>query len=152
MRRTGLLLISGLTIIAMALMAAAQTAQKPTFEVASIKPNRSGSLATSGGLQACRYVANNETLKMMVYFAYRLPSGQNLPLDRIIGGPSWIEKDRFDVEAKRGSNADSIQAIAFSPDSKTLAYGGLEGNVWLWDLDGRGEPTLRTLVPRRATN
>jgi uncharacterized protein (TIGR03435 family) len=44
---------------------------------------------------------------MMVTFAYRLPNGQRLPFDRIIGGPSWTGIDRFDVEAKRGNDADS---------------------------------------------
>ena len=84
-------------------------AQKPRFEVASIKPNRSGSsYLTSNGFQACNYVANNATLKTMVTFAYRLPSGQVLPLDRVIGGPSWIETDHFDVESKRRNEADSI--------------------------------------------
>jgi uncharacterized protein (TIGR03435 family) len=86
---------------------------KPKFEVASIKPNKSGSLTTSNGFQACRYVANNATLKMMVAFAYRLPNGQNLPFERVIGGPSWIETDHFDVEAKRGDGADSIAMNQF---------------------------------------
>jgi hypothetical protein len=47
----------------------AQTAQKLAFEVASVKPNKSGSLSTSNGFRACRYVANNATLKMMITLA-----------------------------------------------------------------------------------
>lgn len=97
--------------LAMVVISAASKtpAQKPRFEVASIKPNRSGSsYLTSNGFQACNYVANNATLKTMVTFAYRLPSGQVLPLDRVIGGPSWIETDHFDVESKRRNEADSI--------------------------------------------
>src|SRR5262249_53915853 len=100
-----------MVVFAMAVTSCAGKAPgaKPRFEVVSIKPNRSGSSdLTSNGFQACSYVANNATLKTMVTFAYRLPSGQVLPLDRVIGGPSWIETDHFDVESKRRSEADSI--------------------------------------------
>src|SRR5215475_8727508 len=105
MKHTALMVALAMVVIS----AASKTlAQKPRFEVASIKPNRSGSYLTSNGFQACNYVANNATLKTMVAFAYRLPSGQFLPLDRVIGGPSWIETDHFDVESKRRNEADSI--------------------------------------------
>ena len=100
-----------MVVFTMGVMSAASKtpAQKPRFEVASIKPNRSGnSYLTSNGFQACSYVAHNATLKTMVAFAYRLPGGQVLPLDRVIGGPSWVETDHFDVESKRRSEADSI--------------------------------------------
>jgi uncharacterized protein (TIGR03435 family) len=115
MRRIGLALLLAMAVSGIAALSVAQTAQKPAFEVASNKPNKSGSLSTSNGFRACRYVANNATLKMMITFAYRLPNGQTLPQvpDRIIGGPSWIETDHFDVEAKRGSDADSIQLNEF---------------------------------------
>src|SRR5215475_1752939 len=105
----------GVVVVAVAVRATAQSAaQKPAFEVASVKPNKSGSLSSSSGFQACRYVANNATLKMMITFAYRLPNDPTLlRSDRIIGGPSWIATDHFDVEAKRGSDAESIQMNQF---------------------------------------
>lgn len=106
-----------MAVSGIAALSVAQTAQKPAFEVASVKPNKSGSLySTSNGFVACRYVANNATLKMMITFAYRLHSGakeQILPFDRIILGPKWIETDHFDVEAKRGSTTDSIDMDRF---------------------------------------
>src|SRR5207253_2787257 len=75
-------------------------AQKPAFEVASIKPNTSGSRTTSSGFQGCRFVGSNATLKMMILSAYRLPNGSIVPMDHLIGGASWIDFARFDVEAK----------------------------------------------------
>ena len=68
-----------MVVFAMAVTSAASKAraQKPRFEVASIKPNRSGSsYLTSNGFQACSYVANNATLKTMVTFAYRPPAAK----------------------------------------------------------------------------
>jgi uncharacterized protein (TIGR03435 family) len=122
MRTIGKILVLAMALSGIAALRVAQTAQKPAFEVASVKPNKSGSLSTSNGFQACRYVANNATLKMMITFAYRLPNGQILlqSPDRIIGGPSWIETDHFDVEAKRGSDAGSIQLNQFALMVKSL--------------------------------
>jgi uncharacterized protein (TIGR03435 family) len=110
MRRLALALVFALAMIAMVVtLATSQTpAQKPSFEVASIKPNTSGSRSTSSGFQGCRFVANNATLKMMVVFTYRLPSGQVLPYDRVIGSPKWMDTDHFDVEAKAAGDADSV--------------------------------------------
>ncbi len=110
MRRVRFAWTFAAVLVAIEAVLGAQTspAQKASFEVASIKPNKSGSTSTSTGFQACRFVANNATLQMMVLFTYRLPNGQNIPPDRLIGGPSWINTDRFDVEAKRDDLPGSI--------------------------------------------
>jgi uncharacterized protein (TIGR03435 family) len=71
----------------------------PSFEVASIKPSPDGgreSLLTQPG----RFVASNVTLKMIIGFAYRLRPYE------LVGGPSWIEKDKWTIEA-RAEGADS---------------------------------------------
>src|SRR5690242_21550627 len=87
-----------------ALLAAQEPAQKPSFEVASVKPNRSG---RSGGpprvgTEAGRFVASNANLRMLLQFAYRPPSGRTLRFMDIIGLPGWAESDRFDIEAVDG--------------------------------------------------
>ena len=73
----------------------AQNAPPDRFEVASIKPNNSplsmmGARDEPGG----RFVATNLSLRQLVGTAYRLRDFQ------IVGGPGWIDADRFDVNAK----------------------------------------------------
>jgi uncharacterized protein (TIGR03435 family) len=55
----------------------------------------SASFVQPGG----RYTATNVTLRMLVKTAYSLHD------DQIIGGPSWIDADRFDIAAKAESAA-----------------------------------------------
>jgi uncharacterized protein (TIGR03435 family) len=69
-------------------------ATPPTFAVASIKPNNSGARAGSVRVTAGRIVASNATAKMLLQEAFNVKSYQ------ISGGPSWLELNRFDVEAK----------------------------------------------------
>jgi uncharacterized protein (TIGR03435 family) len=77
------------------MLAAGQApAQKPSFEVVSIKPNNSRS-SNSGTTTTDHSVsARNVTLKSLIRYAYRVQSFQ------VIGGPDWLSGDRFDVEAK----------------------------------------------------
>ncbi len=70
-------------------------AHRPSFEVASIKPNTSGSKAgyirrPEGG----RFSATNTILRAVIRLAYGFQDAQ------IVGGPDWINSDRFDFEAK----------------------------------------------------
>jgi uncharacterized protein (TIGR03435 family) len=73
-------------------------ANLPSFEVASIRPNKSaeagGSFGTRGS-QTYLYVVNN-TLFNIIRNAYGLQANQ------IIGGPDWIraEGEKFDITAK----------------------------------------------------
>src|ERR1700746_164276 len=67
----------------------------PSFEVASIKPNRSG--ARNSGFK--RFTggeldATNITLKMLIAFAY------DPPQERILQGPAWLDSERYDILAK----------------------------------------------------
>jgi len=73
-------------------------AQKTSFEVASVKVNRSGLLPSSVSLPGCRFVAINASLRALLQFAFRPPQGpRNYQIE---GAPAWIDVDRFDVEAK----------------------------------------------------
>ena len=69
----------------------------PQFEVASIKPNKSGNpppgkdpFTYSPG----RFGGTNVTLVDLMIVAYRVRRA------RLQGGPNWIDSDRFDVVAK----------------------------------------------------
>jgi uncharacterized protein (TIGR03435 family) len=72
----------------------------PTFEVASIKraaPAGDGPIAIRlGGLQGNRWIAQNVTLLMLIRSAY---GPQYANPGQIVGGPSWMQADRFDVTA-----------------------------------------------------
>jgi len=68
---------------------------RPTFEVASIKPNTSG---TTGSRSSSRgnghFQGTNLTVKSLIFQAYRVQDFQ------LVGGPDWINTERFDVEAR----------------------------------------------------
>jgi uncharacterized protein (TIGR03435 family) len=73
----------------------ALVAQEPQFEVASIKPNKSGDGRVMMGIQpGGRLTATNVTLRMLIRNAYQLQDFQ------ITGGPSWLAEDHFDIVAK----------------------------------------------------
>jgi uncharacterized protein (TIGR03435 family) len=64
------------------------------FEVASIKPNKSGSNMVQIGGPPGRFTATNVTLGMLIRQAYGLQNSQ------LVGGPAWVNSDRFDIVAK----------------------------------------------------
>jgi len=70
--------------------------QSPAFEVASIRKNAAANsrvfMDGSGG----RYTVTNATLRMLILNAYEILDAQ------LVGGPRWIESDRFDINASRG--------------------------------------------------
>jgi len=79
-----------------------------TFEVATIKPNK-----TAGGWRMQPtpdgYTAMNVSLRHMVQEAYGVYDDKLLS-----GGPAWIDRDKFDLEAK-------FDAAAI-PGAKNLTY------------------------------
>ena len=74
--------------------APAAGSQSPSFEVASVRRNTSGSLIANTTVEGNRYVATNLSVKDLLVTAYR-----PLPRNRMVGGPSWINTDRFDIVA-----------------------------------------------------
>ena len=79
---------------------AAQAAPpSPQFEVASIKPNKSGPGPQRIGFQpGGRFTAVNVPVRDLISLAYG--QSQPLPNFQIIGGPGWVASDRFDITAK----------------------------------------------------
>ena len=67
---------------------------EPAFDVASIKPNRSGEQASGSTTRKGGYVGTNLTLHQLATEAYGLRPFQ------VIGGPGWIKLDRFDINAR----------------------------------------------------
>lgn len=85
--------------------AAAQTAGTPAFEVASVKPsqrqvgadyNNQFTILPSG------ITARNATLRRLVSEAYGIQMRQ-------VVGPSWIDQNEYDIEARTGDHANREQ-------------------------------------------
>jgi bla regulator protein blaR1 len=84
------------------------TTAAPKFEVASIKPHKSSDLRKNpmffsiiGRPNDGRFYATGTTLRMLIRLAYDVQDSQ------MLGGPSWINRDRFDIQAKADSSVDA---------------------------------------------
>lgn len=91
--------VAGITCAA----AYAQEARPPAFEVASIKPNKSGAVRAQFRPEPGRLTVTNFSLKFIMEQAYGLRGYQ------IVGGPGWLDSDKFDIVAKAEGNADKHQ-------------------------------------------
>ena len=71
-------------------------AARPEFEVASIKPNISGTpmVRITGGLGSPRFAGTNMSLRMLITLAYNVKNFE------ISGGNGLIDAGRYDIEAK----------------------------------------------------
>lgn len=85
--------------------------QRPSFEVASIKPNKAADgrvmiMNRPGG----RFSATGISVKMLMGFAY------NVKDDQISGATGWMDTDHFDIEAKE--EAPAANAPKLSPQDQ----------------------------------
>src|SRR3954469_6463635 len=69
-------------------------AQTMSYDVASIKPNKTGSSNSGTSTSNGNLRATNVTLRQVIRNAYNLQDFQ------IAGGPGWVDSDRFDIVAK----------------------------------------------------
>jgi uncharacterized protein (TIGR03435 family) len=89
---------SGVVLLTLAgLLGAVSQAQdpKPSFEVASVKENKSGGRGQNSKATAGRFSSKNAPLRAIVMNAYEIQQQVQLR-----GGPGWMESVRFDIEAK----------------------------------------------------
>lgn len=100
--------VMGLAVTGMVLLAAlnavhaqpqAASSARLTFDVASVKPNKSGARRTGfpstvGG----RFVGTNVTVRQLIRNSFNIQDFQ------IVGGPSWLNSQRYDIEAKVDGN------------------------------------------------
>ncbi len=93
-------------------LGAVLSAQAPSFEVASIKPNKTNEPQTVPQMQAGgRVTLINRTLRYLVQFAYSSLESQ-LHAFQVVGGPEWADTDRFDVVAKMEGSPAPVPATA----------------------------------------
>lgn len=82
--------------VAVSLLAQTPAAPRLTFDVVAIHPANPN--ATFGRIKPIPgdhgYTAENVSVRVMISLMYKIPSRQ------IEGGPSWLDSDRYDVEAR----------------------------------------------------
>jgi uncharacterized protein (TIGR03435 family) len=139
-------------------------APAPTFEIADVhvsahvsNPNLRG-----GVLRAGRYEIRTATMVDLIRTAYGIDA------DKVLGGPSWLESDRFDVIAKAPPGAtpetaklmlqallaDRFKLVLHTDSHPLPAYAltvGKGGPPKLKEADGSGDigckPTVQTPPP-----
>jgi len=97
---TRLIFLIALTVCAAT--SGAQAQKDPAFDVAAIKPAAdtqqfSFSMVQPGG----RYIGQNMSLRLLIKTAYGVHDSQ------IVSGPSWIDSDRWDINAKAEGYKDA---------------------------------------------
>jgi uncharacterized protein (TIGR03435 family) len=123
MKPSSVVLVAAVALAAVPLHS--QTSQhKPSFEVVSIKPSPppgSGPLRIGGGVQGDRFSLSGATLRMLLQIAFSRP--ENNPLSgqlQIVGGPSWMESDRYDVTAKADCSGGTFSRQQLPPMMQSL--------------------------------
>jgi uncharacterized protein (TIGR03435 family) len=114
----GICLLVGATLVA-----TAQEPPKPsaptddgTFEVATLKQNKSGERGSGiRRLPGGRVTVTNMPVRQLITFAYQLGQYQ------LVGGPSWLADDRFDLTAKMEGNPEWGGIGTGRPDPIQLA-------------------------------
>jgi bla regulator protein BlaR1 len=94
----------------------AESAAVQPFEVASIKPSRADDKMRSLFMQPGKFTTEGETVKDVISFAYGIRSDNQLS-----GGPSWVNSERFDIEAKEeDSVAENLQKLPIEERAKQI--------------------------------
>jgi uncharacterized protein (TIGR03435 family) len=88
------LLILGIAVVAIPIFSQTPAGGTAQFDVASIKVHPPPITRIIVQAPPGRFLAEAFNLKMLVGWAYGLPE------TRVVGGPSWVESDRYDVEGK----------------------------------------------------
>jgi hypothetical protein len=128
-------------------LSAQPATDRPAFEVASVKINKSGDRRGSMDLQAPdRLTMTNQGLNTLISFAYRVPPG------KLLGGPSWIASERFDIAAKTDKptpleqKMDMLRTLLedrFALKVRKDVKDGLVYHLVLARSDGRLGPDMR---------
>jgi len=85
---------------------------KPAFEVASVKPIKTGNVVGPARVDTDgrRFTASNAPLTTLLQFAYRAPDGRTLRFSDVRGLPAWANQARFDIEARPEADAGKFSS------------------------------------------
>ena len=98
-------ILTGLAIAVVAVTMKVSAQAPATFEVASVKANKSGANQVTVNWQG-GVTMINVPLRAIVQFAY----GINTP-SRIIGHPDWTNVERFDIQARAPEGMTSVEQM-----------------------------------------
>ena len=88
--------------------APAANADRPEFDVSSIKPSKSdGRYSVRNAPEPGRFRGTSITLRLLIGNAYQLTPGESVT--RIFGAPNWIDSEHFEVDAKAEGNPSPDQ-------------------------------------------
>jgi uncharacterized protein (TIGR03435 family) len=85
------------------------TGPEESFEVASVKANRSGSIQWDFDTPPGRAVGTNVVIRDLIRFAYFICGGD---WDIRIAAPDWIKTERFDIDAKTAGTVSADRAMS----------------------------------------
>ena len=74
--------------------------RRPSFEVASVRQNLSNDRRTFAVQPGGRLAVKNVAVKDLIAAAFDLADIGALIPDRVLGGPDWIDSERYDIAAK----------------------------------------------------
>ena len=111
MKRADVLFVPGVVVVVVGLAiglsrpiglrAQVQTSQRrPSFEVVSVKRNLSDERRNFSARPGGRLVVTNMTVKDLIAAAFGMADIQALIPERILGGPDWIDSERYNIDAK----------------------------------------------------
>ena len=90
------------------------------YEVASIKPNKSGGNSHSSHTADDEYTSSNATLMRLIRQAYGLSGRLGTEDGRVVGLPNWAESESYDIDAKMDSSVvDELKKL--KPIDRNLA-------------------------------
>jgi uncharacterized protein (TIGR03435 family) len=124
------------------LYASAAFGQQLQFDVATVKPAAPNDIAsgTTPTLSPGRLEFHNVTLRTMIYWAYG--SGLSTAMS-VAGGPAWMNRDRYSIEAVTQSNSTDR-------DFRTMLRALLEERFALKTHGETREIDVYALAPDRA--
>jgi uncharacterized protein (TIGR03435 family) len=106
-RKLLLAVAASLAVISFAQTVPPAAATHPVFEVTTVKHNKSGGTGSHSNFQNGYFIASNILLKNLIQY-----SAYGVPEPRILGGPKWLNSERFDIEAKMDSvAADRLRTL-----------------------------------------
>lgn len=102
------------TVWLSAVQAAQPAGNVPTFEDVMVAPNDSHENGSFVNYMRGRLFVKNWTLRMLIRTAFGLQDSQ------IVGGPEWINIDRFNIEAKGDVGNSPALPVAHAGDPSRL--------------------------------
>ena len=115
------------------------TDQRPRFEAASIKANRSPERGINNRFSPGRFAYANTPVEAFVYLAFSFPS------DRVVDMPDWARQEKYDITATHDP-----QYQAFSPQVRSMLQRLLEERFSLQMHRETREMPVYELVKVRA--